>query len=261
MEVELIPVDPAQNHTLFVMTPVEPSLRPRVASALMARQDPPVEQVAFVTADAPLPHMEMMGGEFCGNASRSFGMLVAKEKGLQAGKITVVVSGCTHPLEVEFDLNTNTAWVEMPLHKALHRLDVDGISVPVLEFEGLCHAVLDCDPDADLAQKVIRNIMSNISADAVGVIFLRQEPLYITPVVYVPATGSTVWERSCGSGSLAAALWLALCRPENGLQHYCFAQPGGMLEIDLELVEGRAAAARLGGPVFVGQPQTISLTL
>ncbi|MBQ8670873.1 MAG: hypothetical protein IJ508_06510, partial [Oscillospiraceae bacterium] len=73
MEVELIPVDPAQNYTLFVTSPVEAALRPRVAAALMKRQDPPAEQVAFVTAFSPLPRMEMMGGEFCGNASRSFG--------------------------------------------------------------------------------------------------------------------------------------------------------------------------------------------
>lgn len=261
MEVELIPVDPAQNYTLFVTSPVEAALRPRVAAALMKRQDPPAEQVAFVTAFSPLPRMEMMGGEFCGNASRSFGMLTAMQAGLTQGKVTVAVSGCAHPLEVEVDLASGTARVEMPLHKTLHQLEVAGHSVPVLVFEGLCHAVLDCAPDAALAQQVIRQVSAQFSADAIGVIFLQHDPLYITPVVYVPATGSTVWEHSCGSGSLAAALWMALRQPKNGLQHYSFAQPGGMLEVDLKLVEGRVAAAWLGGPVTIGRPQTIKLTL
>lgn len=261
MEVELIPVDPAQNYTLFVTSPVEPDLRPKVAAALMKRQAPPAEQVAFVTALSPLPRMEMMGGEFCGNASRSFGMLTAMQAGMTQGKVTVAVSGCTHPLEVEVDLTAGTARVEMPLHKTLHQLEIAGHSVPVLVFEGLCHAVMECVPDAVLAQQVIRQVSAQFSADAIGVIFLQRDPLSITPVVYVPATDSTVWEHSCGSGSLAAALWMALSQPQNGLQHYCFAQPGGVLEVDLELMEGRVAAAWLGGPVTIGQTQTIKLTL
>jgi len=261
LEVELIPVDPARNYTLFVTSPVPAELRPKVASALMKRQDPPAEQVAFVTASSPLPRMEMMGGEFCGNASRSFGMLSAIQQGMTRGKVTVAASGCAHPLEVEVDLQANTARVEMPLHKALHQLEIDGQPVPVLEFEGLCHAVLDCAPDAALAQKVIQQVSREIFADAIGVIFLQRDPLYITPVVYVPATQSTVWEHSCGSGSLAAALWMALQQPKNGLQHYSFAQPGGVLEVDLKLEEGRTAAAWLGGPVAIGRPQTLTIDL
>ena len=261
MEVELIPVDPAQNYTLFVTSPVAADLRPKVAAALMKRQNPPAEQVAFVTAASPLPRMEMMGGEFCGNASRSFGMISAMKQGLTTGKIMVGVSGCAHPLEVEVDLTANSARVQMPLHKTLHQLEVNGHSVPVLVFEGLCHAVLECAPDAALAQQVIRQISASFVTDAVGVIFLQHDPLYITPVVYVPATDSTVWEHSCGSGSLAAALWMALCQPKNGLQRYRIAQPGGMLEIDLKVEDGRVTAAWLGGPVSIGIPQTLTIDL
>ncbi|MBR5559483.1 MAG: hypothetical protein IKU72_04480 [Oscillospiraceae bacterium] len=261
MEVELIPVDPAQNYTIFVTTPIEPALRPKVAAALMKRQDPPAEQVAFISADSHLPRMEMMGGEFCGNASRSFGMLTAMERGLEKGSVTVSVSGCTQPLTVDVDLSANIARVEMPLQKTLHQLKAAGRSLPILAFEGLCHAVVEAPPDAELAQQIINKIEDSFSTDAIGVIFLQRNPLYITPVVYVPATGSTVWEHSCGSGSLAAALWMAMQQPHNGLKRFSFQQPGGLLEIELEMKDGRVTAARLGGPVTIGQKKCIHMEL
>ena len=261
MEVELIPVDPAQNYTVFVTTPVEAALRPRVAAALMKRQNPPAEQVAFVSDQGTMPRMEMMGGEFCGNASRSFGMLTAMRSGLEKGSVTVAVSGCSHPLTVEVDLSAHTACVEMPLQKTLHQLTVAGRPLPLLAFEGLCHAVVEAPPDAELAQQIINKVEESFVTDAIGVIFLQRDPLYITPVVYVPATGSTVWEHSCGSGSLAAALWLATQQPHNGLRRFSFRQPGGLLEIELEMKDGRVTAARLGGPVTIGQPQTANIAL
>ena len=126
MEVELIPADPAHNYTVFVTTPVAPALRAGVAAALMKRQDPPAEQVAFITAFEPLPCMEMMGGEFCGNASRSFGMVAAARQGLEQGSVTVNVSGCSHPLTVQVDRKAGSARVQMPLHRSLEEIAVNG---------------------------------------------------------------------------------------------------------------------------------------
>lgn len=261
MEIELIPVDPAQNYTLFVATPVETALRPSVAAALMQRQDPPAEQVAFLCSGGPLPRMEMMGGEFCGNASRSFGMLTAMEQNLRRGSVTVEVSGCSHPLQVEVDLDRGTARVEMPLPQKTCLLETAGHRFSVLVFEGLCHAVVEADPDPVLARTVLEELERSFSPDAAGVIFLQRQPLAITPVVYVPATGSTVWENSCGSGSLAAALWLAAQQPHRELQEYAIAQPGGLLEVSLRLHRGQVISARLGGPVTVGSLRRVTLSL
>ena len=78
MRIRYIPADPAGNLTGLVLTPVAREVRPALAAQLMARCPEGFEQIAFVDEDSltgPLPRMEMMGGEFCGNASRAFGWL------------------------------------------------------------------------------------------------------------------------------------------------------------------------------------------
>ena len=66
--------DPAGNITIFVTTPVEREKYPAVARQLLARKDLKGEQVGFIEKKARGGfRMEMMGREFCGNASRGFG--------------------------------------------------------------------------------------------------------------------------------------------------------------------------------------------
>ena len=261
MEVELIPADPAHNYTVFVTTPVAPALRAGVAAALMKRQDPPAEQVAFITAFEPLPCMEMMGGEFCGNASRSFGMVAAARQGLEQGSVTVNVSGCSHPLTVQVDRKAGSARVQMPLHRSVEEIPVDGQAVPVVIFDGICRAILCAPPDQALCTRVLKQLEQTLHPDAAGVIFLQSQPLFITPVVSVCATGSTVWESSCGSGSLAAALWLASQQPGEDFCRFAVGQPGGVLEVELEQKDGQVQRAWLGGPVQLGGKRTVSVEL
>jgi diaminopimelate epimerase len=94
MGYEIVIADPAKNITVLTLTPVPPEERARVAGALLNDPSLKAEQVGFVI---PPPHgaplwrgstlwsLEMMGGEFCGNAARSFGLYVARRTGL-AGK-------------------------------------------------------------------------------------------------------------------------------------------------------------------------------
>ena len=99
--------NPAGNITLFVLDPVDPAARPALSAALM-RRDPSVEQVAFVTApkSGGAGRFEMMGGEFCGNACRAFGFLLARER-FSGGVRTLAVeaSGAASPVAVTADLD------------------------------------------------------------------------------------------------------------------------------------------------------------
>lgn len=51
----------------------------------------------------------------------------------------------------------------------------------------------------------------------------------MTPVVYVESTTSMVWESSCGSGSMGAAVYLSK-DADTGEFVYELHQPGGMIE-------------------------------
>ena len=75
MRIKVRVADPAGNITIFVTTPVEREKYPFIARQLLAREDLKGEQVGFIERKARGGfRMEMMGGEFCGNASRSFGV-------------------------------------------------------------------------------------------------------------------------------------------------------------------------------------------
>ena len=83
MKLELVMADPAGNRTALVLSPVPPEGRGPLAARLMALPELHAEQVGFVLPPSAggLFRLEMMGGEFCGNAARSFGLYLAGSQG------------------------------------------------------------------------------------------------------------------------------------------------------------------------------------
>ena len=70
-----------------------------------------VEQVGFI--DLKKPELQMAGGEFCGNATRSAAYLALKGK---LGEINIKVSGVNKTLKAGIDLQGNT-WSQMPIYE------------------------------------------------------------------------------------------------------------------------------------------------
>ena len=78
MKMRIRRADPAGNITIFVMDQAERKDYAAISRQLLVREDLGAEQVGFVEKNADgTPHMQMMGGEFCGNATRSFGYLMS----------------------------------------------------------------------------------------------------------------------------------------------------------------------------------------
>jgi diaminopimelate epimerase len=130
MGYEIVIADPAKNITVFVLTPVPQAERAEVARALLADPSLKAEQVGFVLPPSqgaplvggvtlrrasPLWRLEMMGGEFCGNAARSFGLYVARRTGL-SGQVflEVEISGARTPVKVWVDVEQGLAEASMP---------------------------------------------------------------------------------------------------------------------------------------------------
>lgn len=257
MKIRYIPADPAGNLTGFVLTPVPKEQRARIAVALMARCAEGFEQIGFIDPKSlmsGMPRMDMMGGEFCGNATRSFALLCAQLRGMEAGESIVSVSGAEKPVRVRFDLRANEAYADVPLPVALERIVSGGRDIPVVRMEGIAHAIVRGEaPSQALAQQVLAAMPPE---DAQGVIFLEENRL--TPAVYVRATGALVWESSCGSGSVAAAWLLARGLPDGG-HGYSFAEPGGTLNVSIQMENGQAVRAVMGGAVTLGEEKEIQI--
>ena len=257
MRIRYIPADPAGNLTGLVLTPVAREARPVLAARLMARCPEGFEQIAFIDEDSltgPLPRMEMMGGEFCGNASRAFGWYAAQRRGMGETALCVSVSGAAEPVRVQLDPARGCAYADMPLPHACLRIGAAGRAVDVVRMEGIDHAVVtDAGPSDALARAVLASMPP---APAQGVLFVSGQRM--TPFVHVPATGTGVWESSCGSGSVALA-WLLGRGRDDGTHAFAFDEPGGRIEVRAQVAGGRVVRAMMGGSVRLGGERTVDI--
>jgi diaminopimelate epimerase len=253
-----------------------PEERIAMAKALLADPSLGAEQVGFVIPPPEVPEnprngsaaghwrLEMMGGEFCGNAARSFGLYVARETGL-SGRLTVNVeiSGAGGLLPVRVDTGPGRAELEIPGPLAVETLEFEGGPLPVYVFEGITHVIFpDPVPCRDLVFALRDKWRAGTRqapgagppsdagplSEAFGVMFWDAGKKFMRPAVYVEATGSLVFESSCGSGTAALAAWLARDL-RDGQGYYEAAQPGGIIEARVTKKNGAIRNISIGGAV------------
>jgi diaminopimelate epimerase len=266
MEHEIVIADPAGNITAFVLDCVEnPEDRALLSRALLADPLLKVEQAGFVSPPqrgGGLWRLEMMGGEFCGNAARSFGLFAAREQGLKGRvSIPVSVSGAEMPVTVNVDVESGWAEAEIPGPLALESLEYSGARLPVVVFEGITHLIApDFTPSEAAAKEIITILEKKYNPllpggrlpAAIGVLFHDTDSLFTTPAVYVRATDTLVFESSCGSGSAALGVWESRNLPD-GEARLPVVQPGGVIEVRIRKEESRVASLHIGGMVTLSR--------
>ena len=256
MRIRYLPADPAGNLTGFVLSPVFPGERAALAARLMAACPEGFDQIGYVdeaSLDAPLPRLDMMGGEFCGNAARAFGLMVARRRGLTRGSLCVSVSGAADPVPVEFDVSKGEAFAQMALPRAVLRIRALGEAIDVVRMEGIAHAVVTRAPSQEAADAVLAAMPD---APAQGVLF--REGTRMTPLVRVGASGTCVWEGSCGSGTAALA-FLRARGLEDGEHDFAFDEPAGRLHARVRVEAGQPVRITMGGGVTFGEEKEIEI--
>lgn len=253
-------LSPGGNPTILVHDnalftgPRNAARRTAIARDLMDMDHIGAEQVGFLDTSREMPHMEMMGGEFCCNATRSAGLVfalldllpvVSREPDVCEGTITT--SGADGAVR----LRVTTLPVDSGHSPATARDVAVAIPLPapspaasgpvldcspgetLVRLPGIVHLLLDTDrhplPENPLAAAAATRAACSLdNEEAAGVIWHAACPdtpgmRRILPVVHVRATGSSVAETACGSGSLALALALA----RNGGNPFVIRQPSG----------------------------------
>jgi diaminopimelate epimerase len=251
MELEIVRADPAGNITIFVLSPlVDREARTLATRALLAEADLKAEQVGFVLPPATgreYWRLEMMGGEFCGNAARSFGLFAAAQTGF-SGTLLIEISGQAGPLAVHVDIAAGTAEVEMPGPLAETTVEYKGRRFPVYVFEGITHVIAkDIAPDEALLRPLTACFGEN-PPPALGVMFYDSRNRFMRPLVWVRAAETTVFESSCGSGSAALGLWL-LKDIQDADECFEIIQPGGTIETCVLKKSGVIQRLSIGGTV------------
>ena len=215
-------VDPTKNITLLVTTPVPRALQPQTAAWLL-RREKNAEQVGFLeTSDTAPGRLQMMGGEFCGNATMGLGAWLCRRDKLPFGvthDFALEISGAEElvlcavtPVRYGY-----LATVELPLPEKMEQRTfptaAGDVNLTVVFLPGICHIIAPKGTvSRDEAEELLRRWSAGLPGEAVGLILLDEERTAIDPLVYVKPTDTAVWERGCGSGSAAVACWLTAKR-------------------------------------------------
>lgn len=267
MKLNFIKVNPTENMTIFVLDPLPRSIYPDVANKLMNYNNLHGEQVGFIekpTLDGSCARLHMMGGEFCGNASRAFAAVMV-QKGYNSFEriddhyiVPIEVSGNGEVLFTEVKELTDHTFdvkIKIPLFQSVNPFEThyNGVHYPgiLVDFEGISHVVLFTGndiPEEGLLRHIVKE-QTPLPNSAFGVMFYNEELNFMTPLVYVEDTGSVVWERSCGTGT--AALGVALSLKNQGGIDMVVGQPGGSLEVLTTWQNGQIEEIYLQGEVGI----------
>ena len=239
MELDFIKLSPLGNTTVFLRGEAAQEARAALLAEAMDYDHLAAEQAGFLVAphsEEALFRIEMSGGEFCGNATLSAAALAASE-GAES-PFLIECSGAEDPLRAEAHPLGAGRWLaraEMPQAHEVRRISLDGFSFGgaaiCVSLPGIAHFVVEAaDLSAADYDALLARLMRETDADAYGVVpFERmgRDHFRIRPYVAVPSAKSRVFERACGSGSLALALAEGSERGRIAVE-----QPGGTLFVE-----------------------------
>lgn len=207
----------------------------------------------------------MMGGEFCGNATRSLAALMVHnefpniEKNNDNYIVSLEVSGIEEVLKCEVEKtdiqNIYGSKVNMPKPISIEEFHITNSGVTYktirVDFPGISHFIVDDDlvDDRNCLYNLIKEEMDKSEYEAFGIMYYDYEREFMIPLVYVKATDSLLWEKSCGSGT--SALGVALAYKMDNSINRIIKQPGGELEVSVEWIEGNVSKICLAGLVEI----------
>lgn len=265
MHMQYTVMDPTKNITLLVTSPVPRDRQSQAAAALLAREAT-AEQVGFLEyAPSGGKRLQMMGGEFCGNATMSYGAWLCRNEGLAIGEsreLALEVSGSRTPVACTITALPDcfTGTVTMPLPERIAPVCFDDRHLPVVFLPGICHIIVPAEAiSREEAEPLLRRWSAQLPGEAAGLLLLDERRMRMTPLVYVKSTDTAVWECSCGSGSAAVGAWLTVTR--QAPQCVSIKQPGGTLAVATTWHEGVLHSLTITGIVEIGRSQELDLPL
>lgn len=259
-ELDFVKINPAGNVTVIILDRVPRSTHGEISRQIMDPCGLGAEQVGFVGEPERLDsvaRLQMMGGEFCGNASRAFAAWLALQKDSKIqvkNGISIVgleVSGYHGLLSLRVQHELDQLWVSspMPLPESVRFIPFRSGHLAFVEMQGISHAVIwNEEPSTEAFWEAVK-ICGTGSVPAFGVMFVNKHESKMVPIVRVKESASIVWEGSCASGSVAVAAALAV---RNGCRDLSvrLEQPKGELSVNV-VYRNKIVSAEVSGPVKI----------
>ena len=276
MILNYIKTNPTENMTIFILDPLPRSVHATVAKKILNYGSLFAEQVGFLEppthADAGI-RLQMMGGEFCGNATRALAALAVhraypcvEKLSDNNFKVIVEVSSVNTPLPcsvLPLGPNQYSVSAEMPLFQSIQSLEFafNGQSYKGIEvcFPGITHLVIDADASEINSAfiETVKSILPIPCEDALGIMLYNSKTNFLTPVVYTQEVDTIVWERGCGSGTAAVIAAIAYSQKQSVSLN--IAQPGGILNAKAEWLKGSISKIEIEGPVIIVSDGTVNI--
>lgn len=280
MKLTFAKVNPVENMTIFVLDPVDSFNHMNIANKLMDYNSLHGEQVGFVEEPRSLKgkslntlRLQMMGGEFCGNASRSLAAYMVYKnhpsiiKSDNHYNVIIEASGSSELLNCEVKStdkdNIYYSKIKMPTPERVINIDINfeqrQIKLSRVDFSGITHFIVDSNEieDKESFFLELKKYMHNEEYDAFGIMFYDFKLENLNPLVYVKATDSLYWERSCASGT--SALGVALAKEKGDSIERFIRQPGGELRVIVNIDEKNIYEVFLDGEVEIVAEGTVYL--
>lgn len=250
---DILIVRPGGNDTALVLGINKSKKEKRIINDEIMKKFPNVEQVGFV--DLKKPELQMAGGEFCGNATRSTAYLTLQGK---PGEIMIKTSGVTRKLKAGVNDQGN-AWAQMPIYKNPNVIKNIG-KITIIPLYGITQVVIEINkkfPDQELAKSkafaYLRklNLLESVPASGVMFLYKKKQTFGIEPVVWVRDIKTLFYETACGSGSTAVGLYLAK-RQKKSINEIPVLQPSGQsILVTIIRSDKEFIFAKISGPIQI----------
>ena len=240
LQIEYSIFRPAGNNTAFVYgLDYTPEQKKCINDAIMEKH-PNVEQVGFIGLGGK-PELQMAGGEFCGNATRSAASVYLEHK---EGNLQMIVN--SKDLINAGVYKDGKAWCEIPLYHGENVVVEKEPGIFIVKMNGMVSIVLKeriAKPYLEKKEKLKEYGMEFIKkynleySEAVGIMFCEEENgvFKINPVVWVRAINTLFYETACGSGTTAVCMVEAFLNKKSETRDIL--QPSGLIitaKIDYE---------------------------
>ena len=257
-----VTLDPTGNTTCLVLDRADPEDEKALTRELLKE----CEQVAYLDGAAypfAAASVRLMGGEFCGNAAMAAAAWLLRDD-MEPGtekSLFLDMSGAAEPVfcTVRQGEDGPEGTVEMPAIREIRKTELCGRAFTLVRMDGIAHLVCgEALPDRETAEELLRRAAAELPDNAVGLLQWNPERRYLLPLVFVRGSGSTVWERGCGSGSAAVGAAEAL-KAGTGQMTVRVEQPGGVIGVTVEEENGRILSVKISGKIRIGKEKSIRI--
>ena len=253
---------PGGNNTALVNSKAKKLFKRKAINDLLLKAFPDVEQVGFIKSSTKYPKLTMAGGEFCGNATRSFAYLLLNGK---KGMLTLKVSGTTQLLAAG-SKKKGTAYAQMPIIKSLESVKKISKNLYQVTLEGIIHVIYN-KPVNNLSNEKLKKLAKKILAEqnlllgspAAGVMFIEEknQEIVLKPVVWVRDIQTLFFETACASGSTAVGLWLSIKNNKTVIKEKIKQPSGNYIFVSIKRTKKEFINATIDGPIEIVRKDTI----